>query len=227
MVATRKPSLRGGRANIIACETIDDEIHKVNRRGFPCRFLEHGLHRTPDLLRERLQEAVLEVKEGDVILLGYGLCSNGVIGLRSPDKWLIIPRVDDCISLLLGSRKAYLEHFAREPGTYYLTKGWIEHGKTPYQQYQEHLEKYDPETALWLARELLKNYTRVALVDTGAYDLDGYRSYARQFADFFGLRLEELPGTIRLLHDLATGKWGRDFLIVEPGTEVTEAMFRL
>jgi len=226
MGTKKKPSLRVGQVNIIACETIDDEVHKVNRRGFPCHFLEHGLHRTPDLLRERLQEAISQAKDGEVILLGYGLCSNGVIGLRSPDKWLIIPRVDDCISLLLGSRKAYLEHFSAEPGTYYLTKGWIEHGKNPYQQYQENLKKYDPETALWVAKELLKNYTRVALIDTSAYNLNGYRSQAKEMADFFGLRLEEVAGTIELLHNLVRGKWGRDFLVVEPGAEVTEAMFR-
>jgi len=221
-----RPSLKDGQVNIIACETIDDEIHKVNRRGYPCHFLEHGLHRTPDLLRARLQEAISQVKEGEVILLGYGLCSNGVVGLRSSDKWLIIPRVDDCISLLLGSRKTYLEHFQREPGTYYLTKGWIDHGKTPYQQYHEYLERYDRQTALWIAKELLKNYTRVALIDTGAYDLNGCRTYAQQFAAFFGLRLEEVPGTIQILHDLLKGRWGRDFLVVEPGTEVTEGMFR-
>jgi hypothetical protein len=226
MGASKKPPLRG-KVNIIACETIDDEIRKVNRRGFACRFLEHGLHRTPDLLRERLQEAISQVKEGEVILLGYGLCSNGVVGLRSPDKWLIIPRVDDCISLLLGSRNTYLEHFKNEPGTYYLTKGWIDHGKTPYSSYHENLEKYDPETALWIAKELLKNYTRVALIDTGAYDLNGCRSHAEEMAAFFGLRLEVLAGTIQLLHDLVRGRWGKDFLVIEPGCEITEAMFRL
>lgn len=164
--------------------------------------------------------------DGEVILLGYGLCSNGVIGLRSPDKWLVIPRVEDCISLLLGSRESYMEHFRNEPGTYYLTKGWIDHGNNPYQSYQENLEKYDPETALWIAREMLKNYTRVALIDTGAYELNGCRSQAQEMADFFGLRLEEIPGTLQLLHDLVAGKWSRDILVVEPGKEVTEAMFR-
>jgi hypothetical protein len=225
MGASKKPPLQG-KVDIIACETIDDEIRKVNRRGFGCRFLEHGLHRTPDLLREKLQEAILQDREAETILLGYGLCSNGVVGLRSPDKWLIIPRVDDCISLLLGSRKVYLEHFKSEPGTYYLTKGWIDHGKTPYSQYHENLEKYDPETALWVAKELLKNYTRIALIDTGAYDLNGCRCHAEAMAAFFGLRLEVVPGTIQLLHDLVKGRWNKDFLVIEPGCEVTEAMFR-
>lgn len=218
--------VREGEVQIIACETIDDEIRKVNRGRFPCRFLEHGLHRTPEQLRERLQDTILQVKEGEVILLGYGLCSNGVVGLRSPHKWLIIPRVDDCIALLLGSREAYREHFQRQPGTYYLTRGWIEHGRTPYQQYQEYRHKYDPETAVWICRELLKNYTRVALIDTGAYELEGCRPHAESFAAFFGLQLEVIPGTIQLLHDLIEGRWQRDFLVLEPGQEVTEEMFR-
>ena len=62
---------------------------------------------------------------------GYGLCSQGVIGVRANDCTLVVPRVDDCIAIFLGSASAYKKQSRTEPGTYYLTKGWIEVGESP------------------------------------------------------------------------------------------------
>ena len=70
--------------------------------------------------------------EVDVIILGYGLCSRGVVGLRTDKSTLVVPRVDDCIAIFLGSTAAYREQGMQEPGTYYLTKGWIEVGDSPW-----------------------------------------------------------------------------------------------
>jgi hypothetical protein len=53
-----------------------------------------------------------------------------VIGLRANGCTLVVPRVDDCISIFLGSHGAYKQQAGAEPGTYYLTKGWIEVGDT-------------------------------------------------------------------------------------------------
>ena len=65
------------------------------------------------------------------IILGYGLCSRAVVGLRAEGCTLVVPRVDDCIAIFLGSGDAYRTQHCSEPGTYYLTKGWIEAGDAP------------------------------------------------------------------------------------------------
>ncbi len=88
-------------------------------------FLEYGLHDTPDKLRQELQKCIEKSSQYDTLLLGYGLCSNGVAGLKSDKHRIIIPRVHDCISLLLGSRARYEDEFERHPGTFYLSNGWI------------------------------------------------------------------------------------------------------
>ena len=59
------------------------------------------------------------------------------------------------------------------------------------------------------------------LIDTGRYDLAPYREYAERFAEFFGLRLEEVPGTTRLVDMLVAGEWDDAFLVVPPGHEIT------
>jgi hypothetical protein len=51
-----------------------------------------------------------------------------VVGLRAAMSTLIVPRTDDCIALLLGSQENYKKHLKQEPGTYFLSKGWIESG---------------------------------------------------------------------------------------------------
>jgi hypothetical protein len=56
----------------------------------------------------RIQESIDRVDPArhEAVLLGYGLCNNGVVGLHAPVP-LVISRAHDCITLLLGSRERY------------------------------------------------------------------------------------------------------------------------
>jgi len=97
--------------------------------------LDFGLHLNPNELKRVLQKKIDQAsKEADVLLLGYGLCSMAVIGRKATTATLVIPRTDDCIAIFLGSSKAYKEQSRKEPGTYYLTKGWFEAGDTPFDE---------------------------------------------------------------------------------------------
>src|SRR5690606_9792098 len=105
--------------------------------------LDFGLHLRPEHLKRTLQERINEASQhADVLLLGYGLCSMAVVGLHATTAHLVIPRTDDCIAIFLGSCKAYKEQSKKEPGTYYLTKGWIEVGDTPFDEHRFLIEKY-------------------------------------------------------------------------------------
>ena len=79
----------------------------------------------------KIQEAVDRTPEGvyDAILLGYGLCGNGLDGLTARHTRLVLPRAHDCIALLMGSRERYRAYFEANPGTYYRSTGWLERGK--------------------------------------------------------------------------------------------------
>jgi Protein of unknown function (DUF1638) len=144
-----------------------------------------------------------------------------VLGLRAEHATLVVPRVDDCIALLLGSNEAFAEQARQETGTFYLARGYIEACDTPFSEYESMAEKYGPERAERLSKLMLEHYTRLVLIDTGRYDLAPYREYAERFAEFFGLRLEEVPGTTRLVDMLVGGEWDDAFLVVPPGHEIT------
>jgi len=207
-------------AHIISCATVAEELKQLGVPEERLTILEFGLHVYPEDLKKRLQEA-LDTIAGDCdILLGYGLCSYAVVGLESKSHRLVIPLIDDCIALFLGSRSEHKRMLALEPGTYFLTKGWVEAQESALTEYQRIVDKYGEERALRVARAMFGNYTRVALINTGNYKIDDYREFGMAMADFLELGFDELPGSNRMLLKMLDGDWDEEFLVVPPGTPV-------
>lgn len=106
-----------------------------------------------------------------------------------------------------------------------MTKGWIEEGKSPLGVYREYSERYGKETAEWVIREELKNYTRIALVDTGLRLSETHRDHAVENARFLNLRFEEIRGSLEFFGRMLHGVWEKDFIVLKPGEEVTQDLF--
>lgn len=207
---------------VIACATMVEEMLPLLSDDIPYEVLDFGLHLNPPELKRALQEKINEASaKADVLLLGYGLCSMAAVGLKATTATLVIPKTDDCIAIFLGSGSAYKEQSKTEPGTYYLTKGWIEAGNTPFEEHQLIVEKYGEEKALRMTRLLLKNYKRLALINTGQYKIESYREYTRSKADEFELRFEEIDGSTALIERMLHGPWDEEFVVVEPSNTVT------
>ncbi len=213
---------------MIACEVFRDEFEAVSPPDLPRTYLPQGLHRTPGKMPAAIQDVLSGLgPEIETILLGYGLCSNGVVGVTSRTASLILPRVHDCIALLLGSRERYEAEAAACPGTYYITPGWALYGTTSLTCYKnEYLPKYGEEDARYIARELLKHYKRVALINHGVGDEEAARAHAREMAGLFDLAYVEIPGSLEYVHRLVHGPWkSDDFIVVEPGSAITSSPF--
>ena len=215
------------RIKVIACATVIEEMRPLLPSGVTYEVLDFGMHITPEKLRESLQQTVDRIGDGvDVIILGYGLCSMGVVGLKSEKCTLVVPRVDDCIAIFLGSTAAYREQGKKEPGTYYLTKGWIEVGDSPFDEYKRLIERYGQERADKVMNMMLKNYTRLAYIDTGHDNQERHRDYARRTAEKFNLRFEEIPGSNVLIKELIQGPWEDDFIVKAPGEIIKFSDFK-
>ena len=140
--------------HIIACGVLridlEDAIRELGLQ-VSFQFLPGGLHARPHELHRRLQEAIDEtsaLSTVDQIAVGYGVCGLGSVDIHSRDIPLVIPRVHDCIALFLGSDTAYRREFARYPGTYYVSAGWVE-GKSQAPSSGDEadgFESADPET---------------------------------------------------------------------------------
>jgi hypothetical protein len=219
--------IQATRTKVIACATVIEEMLPLLPPGMDHRVLDFGLHVNPEVLKRALQEAVDALAaSAETILLGYGLCSQAVVGLRANDCTLVVPKVDDCIAIFLGSGEAYRAQSRTEPGTYYLTKGWIEAGDSPFGEYDGVVEQYGEKKARWLMDRILKNYTRLALINTGQYELERYRDYSRRTADRFELRYEEIPGSAVLIEKLLYGLWDDEFVVARPGETISYLDFK-
>lgn len=224
---------RGLNLCVISCHVLWREIcyyASVSPNTFDFRFLEQGLHNTPELLRETLQKAVDEAGDGfDALLIGYGLCSNGLAGITARSTKLVAMRAHDCITFLLGSRERYQEYFDAHPGTYWYSPGWIDDstmpGKTRYEEtLKEYTAKYGDDNAAYLMeieQGWVKQYSNAAYVDLGFYDTAAYKDYTKECAAYLGWQTDFLKGDPQLMRDFLDGRWDSDaFVIAEPGETI-------
>lgn len=217
------------RTIIIACSVMKPELEYVrgSDSSVDIRYLEQALHRRPAKMPERIQAAIDEVEsDRDDLVLGYGLCSNGVVGVRSHQQRLTVPACHDCIALFMGSHSAFMQEFNAHPGTYYLTEGWLAEAQDPLGIIEEYVPRYGRETAEWAVKTELANYTRIALVTTGVGGTRDLRQRARENATFFGKTFAEIRGSLEWFEKLVHGPRNEEaFISVPPGTALSQHMF--
>ncbi|MBN1440162.1 MAG: DUF1638 domain-containing protein [Anaerolineales bacterium] len=227
------------RFQLIACEINQREVCAAIARApniIQPVFLPKGLH---DVGRERmsalLQQAV-DSSPGEgcqAILLWYGLCNNGVCGVRAPLP-LILPRAHDCITLMLGSRERYADYFHDNPGTFFKSPGWIERDSNPNDNpasvtarlnlgggFGQLSARFGEENAEYLApviSDWFKHYRKLAFINTGVGDVEAYRRISQTLAAERGWTYEEVQGDSGLLDRMLAGNWDdSEFLTVPPG----------
>ncbi len=220
---------------IISCKVLEHLLLKLlpPEVAKDAVYLDYALHSVPKKLTKAVQEQIDAVPQPSLIVLGYGLCGNGLHGVKAGPHTLLIPRTDDCIAMLLGSRKRYVEQFAAKPNAYYLSKGWLEGGSNPLIEYQGYVAKFGEETAMWLMDQQYQHYRHLILVTDNPEDMERYRPQALEVAKFcerWGMQYEELLGSDEFVRGLvaasaAPGQAGGDFLIIPPGGEILQSMF--
>lgn len=227
---------------LIACAVIYREscyCAAIAKNIVDIRILDKGLHDIGDAKMSAMLQKEIDAIDNqlyDAILLGYGLCNNGVIGLHSSLP-LIIPRAHDCITLLMGSKEEYKRYFDNNPGTYYQSIGWMERGTSslenieesiPFQLgikgYEHYVEKYGEENAKYIMETLgtgIDNYSKLAFIDTSVGNTRHYKEQVKSNAKEKGWQYEELSGNTRILLQMMNGKWDEDvFLVVKAGKTI-------
>jgi hypothetical protein len=212
------------------CEALLHSPHTVHTL-----FLPAGLHdRGTIAMRSEVQKAIDDA-EGtgyDAIVLGYGLCGNGLAGLRARGVRLVIPRAHDCITLLLGSRKRYADFFLANSGTYYRSIGWVERREElPMQVFgmdfdatrlDKLIEQYGESNGRYLYDEMtryVRNYDKLVFIQTGIEPDGSAAEAARAEAAEKSWSFELIEGELGLFRRLLAGDWSDDFLIVPVGFE--------
>ena len=226
------------RLKLISCEVLFREMcdacahapHQVDPEFLPKGL--HDLGRKP--MAAKLQEAVDRLPEGiyDAILLGYGLCGNGLDGLTARHTRLVLPRAHDCIALLMGSRERYQQYFEQNPGTYYRSTGWQERGQGQPQlahpvaceSLDASIARYGEDNGRYLYAELtryLSQYRTLAFIETGLEPGPEPLAEAAAEAAGKGWSFERLPGDLSWLRRMVRGEWAEaEFAVAAPGQRV-------
>ena len=65
---------------IITCKVLAATLERVMPADLAkeVRFLDYGLHRVPVKLTQAVQDALDKIVEPSLVVLGYGLCGNGL-----------------------------------------------------------------------------------------------------------------------------------------------------
>ena len=212
---------------VIACATVIEEMLSLMPPQMNYEVLPFGLHSNPEKMRTALQNAIDGTPPNvRTILLGFSLCGKGVVGLKTGNRTIVIPKADDCITIFLGSVAQYHEQQRNEPGTLYLTKGWIESGTPLDEQREIMVKRYGEQKAGILFKKMLHGYKRLAFINTGNYELERYRTRSQEIAERLELRYEEIQGNNSLVKKLLNGPWDDDFVVAPPGHTVALSDFR-
>ncbi|PLX39747.1 MAG: hypothetical protein C0608_11255 [Deltaproteobacteria bacterium] len=214
---------------VIACGIFEVEVERLLKGHdyISVTYLEQGLHVKPEKIAPHIQEIVDEAaKWADEIVLGYGLCSNGVAGVVAPAQGLIVPKAHDCIPLFLGSLEKYKESSTAHPGTYYLNSGWIKGELDPLGTLEKYKERLDPEIAEWGIQEEMKHYTRIAYIDGNNGKSAKEIERAKENAEFLGKEFQIIEGSGDYLEKLLFGPYdSEEFFHIAPGETITQDIY--
>lgn len=214
---------------IVACDVFREELEALGVDDSRITWLEMGLHDQPDRLRKEISGALLEVEknpEVENILMVYGLCGNGLLGVQAGRCPVVLPRAHDCISILLGGMEYHQAILKETPGTYFYSPGWIREKRVPGPDRDAYLkalygERHGNDQEM-IADLIEADHEAFAHHECAAYvdwtDNREAEDYARTCADCLGWNFRRLNGNPSLLRSLLEGP--RDdhrFLTVPPG----------
>lgn len=197
--------LPGARPDVVVtCQPLAEIVQGLMHGDCRLHRVDEALHRSPSLLRGHLQQ-LIDAHPGHRLVLAMGLCGGATAGLRAGSGGLIMPRVHDCIALLLGSQQAYRELAAACAGTYYLSKGWAEAPGSLLAECARYAEQWGARKAGRIFSVLLGNYRRLVYIHAGLPGEDLTAERGRAFAARLNLDFAIERADLSLLRELLRG----------------------
>ncbi len=213
---------------IFACSSLKEYIAAAQQKAgtsYPVVFLDKENHMEPQNMKDCIIAAEKALPDTvKTVLVAMGFC-GGALDHVTFSRRFIIPRVDDCVSLMLQKDGVYdpnpkqtghLYMMERDPADFSFEK-LLEDSQTTY----EGLSAED------LFHMYFDSYTHLDIVDTGLTDCysEDYATKAQENADLIHAALDYVEGSNLLLEKLAMGRWDVQFLVAEPGHVIRHADF--
>lgn len=209
---------------VIGCSVLRYEIEASieNGKDFEFNWLEDHLHNVPETLHQKVQAAISEASDADIIYLLYGHCGQALTGIQAVTCPVILPKVEDCIDVLLYNNPNTEE---MRKSSYFISQGWLWGEEGLGYEYDRIKAKNGEKRALRVIKAMYRNYKYLMFVKTGI-DEENVRRQCLEIADKLGLDLEETEGDVDLVLEMLNGTTDERFIIIPPGEYITEEMFR-
>lgn len=215
---------------ILACSSMLLHVKAAQERmhtKFDVVELDRRLHADPKQMRSSILETLSALPDYyETVLVAMGFCGGSWDHIPLSRR-VVIPKVDDCITLLLhtddtahGNLKQMGHMYFRDCDT----------GAYSIEAMKEKLcRDYGTETGTAIFGMWFEHYTNADIIDTGAYDCysEAYVAQAQKNADLIRCTLGYVKGSNVILEKLVSGRWDAQFLVLEPGQEMTEHAFGL
>lgn len=220
--------MAAGKIKLLFCDIFKEELQLLDppQDQYDTEYLACGLHYHPAKLHQEIQEALNRSEGYSRVVLGFGLCGGSLSEIKAANCPLVIPRVHDCLPVLLGAKEKYQELQHRENRTFYFSGGWVEGERMFIHEYERSCIKFGPKKALRIFRMMFENYTRMMYIHTG-HPRDGSSlEKTREFAGIFDLPCMETRGSLDYLKKLVFGPWDAyEFVTVPAHDTVREEEF--
>lgn len=212
---------------IIACEVIKEELLSINPiHNTEFHFIPMGFHLYPQKLYAEMQQILAASSGYERVVLAFGLCGGASKNLRAPGTILSIPRVHDCIPVLLGSAEIFKQHQSVEKGTFYLSCGWFKSDKNILSEHKRLIEKYGEERARKVTAKIYSNYRRVLYIRTGHPEDRCCYGKSEEAARLLNLDFQTTMGQRGYIERIVNGPWNEtEFINVQPGGILEEDDF--
>ena len=208
---------------IIACSSLKEYVEhaqKLVETDYRVCYLDKSYHRDPSEMRGHIIELIDRLSsEVRTALVVMGFCGGSWEGVRAPCR-LVLPRVDDCVSLLLQTGDAPKSDLKRQRNLYV-------RAKDPSQEsfkaiFDRLTADKDEETRRRYHEDWKRLYDRISIIDTGINDCrrDEYFNLVKADADWLEAETEYVAGGVHLIEKLLRGEWDEQFTVLEPGERV-------
>ena len=217
-------------AVILGCSSLAGHVEAAQAKmqtNYPFIALERKYHVNPKQMRVEILQALQQLPaEVDTVLVAMGFCGGSWQNVAARQR-LVLPCVDDCITLLLhtdGER-----HFNLKQKNHFYLRDTDEGEYSLEGIYQGLCQKNGSAKGAEIFNSWFAPFTDADIIDTGVYDCyaGDYLAAARRNADLAKCRLNHVVGSNLLLEKLVSGQWDKQFGVVEPAAyAVTADLFK-
>ena len=207
---------------LISCRALAHLIEPMATGITEQIILPISLHLNPEKLRNSLIEEIAKIEgKGCDIILGYGLCGRGLEGVYAGKSRLILPKVDDCICAVLGSRQRHQSIVKDKAGSFFLEPAWLDTDIDIFAQSLKGLDRIPVKYRDKIALMALKHYSTLVFIHHDKSSDRPAMSRCKKLAEQYRLEFELHLSDLSLLYKLVHGPWKpSEFIITEPGQAI-------